>query len=60
VVPRRFRIRLRSTVAKTGLMAEGFKRLAVCQPEIKTSPRPTAGWSWLVMAMMTISGLAVL
>lgn len=50
----------RSSVAKTDLMADGFKRFAACHSAIKTSPRPAEARNWLVTAMMTTSGLAAL
>jgi hypothetical protein len=54
------RISVCSMVAKTGLTADGFSRLAALQLSIHTSPRPAVGWNWLVMAINTASGLVEL
>ncbi len=47
-------------VANTGLIADGFRRFAARQSAIHTSPGVPSGRSWLVIAIMTMSGLAVL
>jgi hypothetical protein len=43
---------------KTGLMADGFNKLAACHWPIRTSPRQEGECTWLVIAIMTTSGLA--
>jgi hypothetical protein len=49
-----------SMVANTGLIAEGLSSPAACQWLIQTSPTAGAGRSWLVTAITTTSGRALL